>query len=398
MSLDGLRARWNLRRTERCNSVELGAASANAYFTSKRIRQRAPSKVRKRSQNVQHVTNDASPSRIQSKRQRVNEQEADTEIECIRKLDLPSHSQMVAELRAVDEHRIPQYKHFEHFFSTWKCELLANFNLLFYGVGSKLALLQDFASTWLSDGFVLQIHGYMPVISLKYLIETIQSKILNIDVKQNRSLSQQCRDIGELKASRHSYLVYLMVHSIDGPALRNPETQLCLSWLAQAPFIHLVASMDHINGLSIWSEEDLLRFEWLSRNIDTCQPYRHEIELKLAKCAKTADITSSGVKFILQSLTPTDVAMLQEVARQQLALSKQLNAQSRTSKVAKYAPYQSVYEACRKKLLFFTPLAFKNSVKCLEDHGLLKKIRFHTVEYLEIPLPESVVKMEIVHQ
>jgi origin recognition complex subunit 2 len=187
----------------------------------------------------------------------------------------------------------------------------------------------------------------------------------------------------------------LLVHSIDGVALRNPEAQTCLSWLAKSPFIALVASMDHINGPSIWKEEDSLRFEWLSQNLDTCEPYTDEIELRLAKRAKTADATSNGVKFILQSLTPTDVATLQELARQQLEAADSSKSRDRKLKDSGLASYQSVYEACRKKLLHSTPLAMKNSVKCLEDHGLLKQSRVNTVEFLEIPLPEAIIKTDI---
>ena len=155
--------------------------------------------------------------------------------------------------------------------------------------------------------------------------------------------------------------------------------------------------MDHINGPSIWKEEDFDRFEWLSQKLDTCEPYTDEIELRLTKRSKTADATSNGVKFILQSLTPTDVATLQELARQQLAASASTKRGSRKLK-GMHAPYQSVYEACRRKLLHATPLAMKNSVKCLEDHGLLKQSRVNTVEYLEIPLPESIIRADILHE
>ena len=188
--------------------------------------------------------------------------------------------------------------------------------------------------------------------------------------------------------------IYLLVHSIDGLALRNPEAQTCLSWLAKAPFIALIASMDHINGPSIWKEEDSLRFEWISQNLDTFEPYTDEIELRLGKRSKTADVSSNGVNFILRSLTPTDVATLQELARQQLAASDSLKQRGQKLK-HKLASYQSVYDACRKKLLHSTPLAMKNSVKCLEDHGLLKQSRVNTVEYLEIPLPESIIRTDI---
>ncbi|KAL4171782.1 hypothetical protein KRP22_006960 [Phytophthora ramorum] len=381
---DGLRARFRQRRTAPSDSVELGASSANAYFTSKRLRQRVPRKPK--------------PLPLKEQRARRHQEQEDEDHHDEGALHLPSRGQLLAELRAADEHVETALGGFTQHFPTWKSELLAGYNLLFYGVGSKLSLLQEFASTHLSDGVVMQVHGYLPVVSLKYLAETIQQKILSIDVKPNQSLSQQCRDIARTKSmARHAPQVYLLVHSIDGLALRNPEAQTCLSWLAKSPFIALVASMDHVNGPSIWKEEDSLRFEWLSQNLDTCEPYTDEIELRLAKRAKTADPTSSGVKFILQSLTPTDVATLQELARQQLAAADSSRTRGRKMKEIKLAAYQSVYEACRKKLLHATPLAMKNSVKCLEDHGLLKQSRIQTVEYLEIPLPETIIRTDILH-
>ncbi|TDH71621.1 hypothetical protein CCR75_001748 [Bremia lactucae] len=354
MSSEGLRARWKLRRTEPGNGIELGASSANAFFTSNRIRQRGNRTTKAPPQNGQQAT-------AKSDRLPLNDQnEIETKEEQPFGLDMPPHSQLLAELVAVDELVESQTQGFDMYFSTWKGELLADFNLLFYGVGSKLALLQ----------------------------------ILNMNVKPNQSLSQQCREMSKSVLPKNVTRIYLLVHSIDGVALRTVEAQTCLSWLAKVPFISLVASMDHINGPSIWKEEDMHRFEWLSQNLDTCVPYTTEIELTLVKHTKAADVTSSGVKFILQSLTPTDVATLQELARQQLAASNSI-PRRRNVKLTKLVPYQSVYEACRRKLLHSTPLAMKNSVKCLQDHGLLKKCRVHSVEHLEIPLPETIIQSEI---
>ncbi|GMF35605.1 unnamed protein product [Phytophthora lilii] len=337
-----------------------------------------------------------------------DEDEDEEEEEQVDALQLPSRGQLLAELRAADEYVEPRDRRSEQHFPAWKSELLAGYSLLFYGVGSKLLLLQvgDFMLRRCADGVVMQVHGYLPTVSIKYLAEAIQKvraastsgiqidrlilqyaclcfgmQVFATGVKPNQPLAQQ---------------IYLLVHSIDGLALRNPEAQTCLSWLARSPFIAVVASMDHINGPSIWKEEDSLRFEWLSQNLDTCEPYTDEIELRLAKRAKTADATSTGVKFILQSLTPTDVTTLQELARQQLAAPSASKSRQKL-KGTKMAAHQSVYEACRKKLLHSTPLSMKNSLKCLEDHGLLKRNRNHTVEYLEIPLPETIIKTDILH-
>ncbi|CAI5744373.1 unnamed protein product [Peronospora destructor] len=395
MSSDGLRARFRQRRTEPNNSVELGASSANAYFISKRIRQRVPRKNKPPPLKERQIVAipDVQTQGLAQSRQDVAGREKDHEIN--QTLQLPLRDQLLAELRVVDEHGKPQGRRFESHFSAWKSELLGGYNLLFYGLGSKLSLLQEFASSFLSDGVVMQVYGYLPVVSLQYLAQTIQEKILQTNLKPNQTLVHQCRDIATTKASsRHMQQIYLLVHSIDGLALRNSEAQTCLSWLATAPFIALIASMDHINGPSIWKEDDSLRFEWLTQNLDTFKPYTDEIELRLAKRSRTADASSTGVNFILQSLTPTDVATLQELARQQLAAADSSKKRGQKLK-RKLAPYQSVYEACRKKLLHSTPLSMKNSVKCLEGHGLLKQSRVNTVEYLEIPLPKLIIKTDI---
>lgn len=42
--------------------------------------------------------------------------------------------------------------------------------------------------------------------------------------------------------------LYILIHNIDGPALRNLKAQTILSQLAAIPQIHFVASVDHINA------------------------------------------------------------------------------------------------------------------------------------------------------
>lgn len=189
--------------------------------------------------------------------------------------------------------------------------------------------------------------------------------------------------------------VYLVVHSIDGVAMRTPEIQTCLSWLATASFISVVASIDQLNGTSLWKEEDSLRFRWISQAINTCLPYSDEIELRLSKQSKTTDQSSSGIKFILQSLTPTDVTTLQVIAQYQLASAEASSKSSARRKPDAQADYQKVYEVCRKKLLHTTILSMKNSVKCLEEHGLVKLLRVRNVEKLVIPLADHLIKTEV---
>jgi len=40
--------------------------------------------------------------------------------------------------------------------------------------------------------------------------------------------------------------LFVLVHSIDGPHLRNAEAQALLSQLAEIPAVHVIATTDHV--------------------------------------------------------------------------------------------------------------------------------------------------------
>lgn len=41
--------------------------------------------------------------------------------------------------------------------------------------------------------------------------------------------------------------VCVVIHNIDGPGLRDSETQQCLAQIASCTHIRMIASMDHVN-------------------------------------------------------------------------------------------------------------------------------------------------------
>ncbi|RLN89251.1 hypothetical protein BBJ28_00008936 [Nothophytophthora sp. Chile5] len=363
----GLRARTRQQKARQQSNVKFGVASANAFLTANRLKKRAPRKSKPPPLAERMATQQAAAEEARGrskKRAKRSEEEEPEEAEPEEeegeedddKLQLPPHGEMLAALKEADEceeaQRLRQRKQLEQVTRPLEEET------------------KEFAVSHLNDGLVVQLHGYLPIVSLRFLVTFIQEEVL-----EERRV--------------HSVLAW----TIDDRLLLLDIA--LVSWLAKASFIAVVASMDHINGPSIWKEEDSLRFEWLSQSLNTCEPYTNEMELRLTKRTKTADASSSGVKFILQSLTPTDVGTLREVARLQLAAQEAAKGRRGKAKEAKLAAYQSVFEACRKKLLHSNHLAMKNSIKCLEDHGLVKQTRVHSVEFVEIPLPEPIIRMEI---
>jgi origin recognition complex subunit 2 len=112
----------------------------------------------------------------------------------------------------------------------------------------------------------------------------------------------------------------LAVHSIDGAALRAREDQTALSMLAQAPWVHLVATVDHINAGLGWSQWQLRRFNWAWHEAYTFEGYAEEDAIAPARVAagRRRASTSAGVGYVLQSVTPNHRSIWRVLARAQL--------------------------------------------------------------------------------
>ena len=61
-------------------------------------------------------------------------------------------------------------------------QLLENFNLLFYGLGSKRNLLGDFHTTMLNDRNVVVVNGFFPSLTLKQILNAITHEMMGTEV------------------------------------------------------------------------------------------------------------------------------------------------------------------------------------------------------------------------
>ncbi|ETV83416.1 hypothetical protein, variant [Aphanomyces astaci] len=248
-------------------------------------------------------------------------------------------------------------------FAQWEHQLIAGFNLLFTGLGSKLQLLQSFACH-LNHMHVLQIHGYLPSVSIRYVVTTLFANLFNQKPPANRSVEEQCMECAHLlHTSPPSVSVCLVIHSIDGISLRGAGTQRALSILAACRFIHVVGSIDHLNAASLWEESDTKRFGWLEHIVHMYAPYTNEtlVSTTWGSRGKTgaAPTAVSGIKYILESLTPTDLAVLRALGTQQLKDG---------GSMVEYKPF---VDQCRKAMLVSSVQAMRNAIACLTEHGLV---------------------------
>lgn len=126
-------------------------------------------------------------------------------------------------------------------------------NLLVTGVGSKSDFLNNFADECLSDYPIITINGYMTGITLKYILNKLSNFLTQLTstsdkdsideehtehskVQQKRTKTQQLEFIKEVLSGRDEGFKYprvmLIIHNLDGKALRSDDTQQILSEIA----------------------------------------------------------------------------------------------------------------------------------------------------------------------
>ncbi|CAK4120161.1 unnamed protein product [Aphanomyces euteiches] len=268
-------------------------------------------------------------------------------------------------------------------FDRWEHQLRAGFNLLFTGFGSKIQLLQSFASCISGDIPVLQIHGYLPSASIRLIVVTLFQKMFKSRPPPNRSLEEQCLTLALDVVAANASLC-LVIHSIDGAALRGTETQRALSILAASRNIHVVASIDHINATSLWEESETKRFGWLEHVVHTAAPYAQEAMIQGWSGGGSGKSTMalSGLKYILESLTPTDLAVLRALGTEQLK-----------GTLVEHKPF---VDLCRKRMIVNSVQGMRNALTCLTEHELV--IRNSATDHLRIPFGDHVIQQTILSQ
>ncbi|TPP62450.1 Origin recognition complex subunit [Fasciola gigantica] len=165
----------------------------------------------------------------------------------------------------------------KNLFPQWPFYLHEGYNILLYGVGSKRGILDTFREEYLVDCNSIVIPGYDSTVNIR--------KILNVITHEFLQMSEQCRNPAEQieliskmlsKKEASKAPLYLLLHNIDGPGLRNAKAQSVLARLAAIDNLHLLASVDHINTPVLWSHNEMARFSWIWENCTTLADYKTE--------------------------------------------------------------------------------------------------------------------------
>jgi origin recognition complex subunit 2 len=232
-------------------------------------------------------------------------------------------------------------------FGRFARELEEGFNLLFYGLGSKRAILNRFASDFCSKrGHVVIANSFQPNFSLKELLSSIERVpgIQNLPLPSS-NIEKQARRIYDFFAlfpAKHR--LFIVIHNIDAPIFRTTKAKSCLLLLALNPHIHLVASVDRINAPLLWSSTELSArkqeidlggdvsrrgYAWLWHDLTTLSPYDIELCHADHSSISGASVVHKGAARNQQEtggVTPVNGTLMTETAAQHILASVTLKA------------------------------------------------------------------------
>lgn len=228
-------------------------------------------------------------------------------------------------------------------FRRYAHELDQGFNLVFYGFGSKRAVVNDFASKELAyRGHVVVVNGYHPNTVLKDVLASIE-RVPGLANAATTGVDAQVRRICSFFSAAdapRTRRLYLVVHNIDAPPMRVQKMKNALSLLVLSPNIHLVASVDRLGSPLLWSASELLArkvqpgdiaaspsfadghtvspkrgYAFLWHDLTTLMPYDTELSFADRSSIAGASYASTGARSALTATTTTGTgAPLTEIA------------------------------------------------------------------------------------
>ncbi|XP_042046047.1 origin of replication complex subunit 2-like [Salvia splendens] len=288
-------------------------------------------------------------------------------------------------------------------YAEWVFMLRCGFGLLMYGFGSKKGLIEDFASTALTDYSVVVINGYLQSINLKQvtvalaelLMEQLktQRKLENYLKNQQPFHTQSMDDLISFLDGPHwddgESFVCVVVNNIDGPALRDSESQQYLARLAACSHTLMVASTDHVNAPLLWNKKMVhTEFNWYWYHVPTYAPYKVEgifFPPILAHSGSAQTVKTASI--VLQSLTPNAQNVFKVVADHQLA-----------NPDGEGMPLNNLYTVCRERFLVSSQITLNAHLTEFKDHELVKTRRNSDGEdCLYIPLSSDALQ-KLIHE
>jgi len=283
-------------------------------------------------------------------------------------------------------------KEYTSHYKYWLFQLAHGFNLLMHGLGSKKSVLSDFSAKHLSRCSLLTADGYNSNVSIKEILTTLSTNLCDNKKTFKSHLEHAnfiCKYLESQNKEGDSPEIFLLIHNIDGPSLRGDSAQTALSVLASSPFVHVVASVDHIHAPLLWDERKLNRFNWAWHDITTFAAYESEgASVRSSGIKQSECITLASLKSVMQGLTSNACGIFK------ILVQYQLDHEEEEGSSYLGMLFADCYTKCRNGFLVNSNLTFKMYLVEFTDHKLLKyRYGQDGGEYLYVPVDRHKLSM-----
>jgi origin recognition complex subunit 2 len=212
--------------------------------------------------------------------------------------------------------------------------------------------------------------------------------------------------------------LYLIIHNIESPSLRDRKTSELLSTLALHPRIHIIASTDHINTGLLWSSADVSArkhpasavgtetpshrgYSWLFHDLTTFLPYVSEMKTRdistlpgqnqgSTNAVAGHALTEPAMSHILASVTEKAKRLFRLLATKQMAAIDEKQIMGVTGLEEYGMQYDLLFNEARKEFLATNDVALRALLGEFMDHGMI--LSGGQPEILWIPAGKEVTK------
>ena len=274
-------------------------------------------------------------------------------------------------------------------FQQWLFQMAQGFNILLYGVGSKIEIVNKFLQQSLSESLCFTLDGYFPGLTIRQALKGIVNDVLEHEgaTKTDSDLVSFITDaLAKHSTAKLPAELFLIVHNIDGLMLQNRKAQNLLGNLACSRHIHVLATVDHINAPLLWDQVKSSQFNWIHHNVTSFVPYESETSYENSMLAKQSGaLVLSSLLHVLKSLTPNSRGIFNLLA--QYHMDHQEN-QGYTG-----LSFQELYSKCREQFLVNSDTTLRVQLTEFHDHKLVKSQKGpNGLEYLTIPIDRGTLQ------
>ncbi|CAG7836075.1 unnamed protein product [Allacma fusca] len=257
-------------------------------------------------------------------------------------------------------------------FPRWLILLREGFNIMLHGYGSKQFVFDAF-SAFLGDKYLnVIINGLFTKFNArKFVLDFIESLELTDDVQVvSSSVFNMTEELLQHVGHLDHPPVFLFAMNFDILAVRHGQMLSAISGLARIPFVHLIASSDHINaGFGISPlQNQYLNFVWV--DCTTFENYHKELiwNANVFGNANDASNVESSIEHIFKSLTTNAKKAFALLAGLQL---KKLKARKKSSGF-QGVEFRELLRLCRESFIAHSETTLKALLTEFVDHKLLR--------------------------